>query len=311
MEYGECVSLLMGQDNILVLSHIRPDGDTLGSGAALCSALRRAGKTAYIYENPEITDRYLPYVRPWFAPSGFVPDYTVAVDIAEPSLFPQGYAGTVRLCIDHHPSNARYAADLLLRDKKSACGEIVLELIKLLHGVPDRAEATLLYIAISTDTGCFQYSNTNSDTLRAAAETLDAGAGIHELNQRFFRRVSKARIILEGMIYSGMTFYRDGFVAVATVTNDMIAAAGATESDCDDLAGLVGRVEGADVGVTIREQDNGDSRISVRSSPAVNSSDICALFGGGGHKMAAGCTLHCPPAEAKSRLLAAIDKILG
>ena len=180
MEYGECVSLLMGQDNILVLSHIRPDGDTLGSGAALCSALRRAGKTAYIYENPEITDRYLPYVRPWFAPSGFVPDYTVAVDIAEPGLFPLGYAGTVRLCIDHHPSNARYAADLLLRDRKSACGEIVLELIKLLHGAPDRAEATLLYIAISTDTGCFQYSNTNSDTLRAAAETLDAGAGIHD-----------------------------------------------------------------------------------------------------------------------------------
>ena len=83
MEYGECVSLLMGQNNILVLSHIRPDGDTLGSGAALCSALRRAGKTAYIYENSEITDRYLSYVRPWFAPSGFVPDYTVAVDIAD------------------------------------------------------------------------------------------------------------------------------------------------------------------------------------------------------------------------------------
>ena len=178
----------MGQDNILVLSHIRPDGDTLGSGAALCSALRRAGKTAYIYENPEITDRYLPYVRPWFAPSGFVPDYTVAVDIAEPGLFPLGYAGTVRLCIDHHPSNARYAADLLLRDKKSACGEIVLELIKLLHGAPDRAEATLLYIAISTDTGCFQYSNTNSDTLRAAAETLDAGAGIHDENCCIVRR---------------------------------------------------------------------------------------------------------------------------
>lgn len=311
MEYSECVSLLMERDKILILSHLRQDGDTLGSGAALCHALRRAGKTAYIYRNPEITEKYLPYVGEYFAPEGFRPEYTVAVDTAEPGLFPVGYSGTPELCIDHHPSNSRYTEKLLLREKKSSCGEIVLELVKLLHGAPDKTEAALLYIAISTDTGCFQYSNTNSATLRAAAETLDAGADIHELNQRFFRRVTKARIVLEGMIYSGMTFHRDGFVAVATVTRDMMEKAGATENDCDDLASLVGRVEGADVGVTIREQQNGGSKISVRSTPQVNSNDICAVFGGGGHKMAAGCTIDRPPAEAKEMLLAAIDRILG
>ncbi len=311
MEYGEFLSQLMERDEFLILSHIRPDGDTLGSGAALCHALRRAGKTAYTYDNPETTEKYRPYVSKFTAPADFRPKCTVAVDTAEPGLFPKGYQGRPDMCVDHHPSNTGYADILLLGDKKSACGEIILELIKLMHGAPDSEEAALLYIAISTDTGCFQYSNTNSDTLRAAAETLDAGANIHELNQRFFRRVTKARIILEGMVYSGMTFHRDGYVAVACVTRDMMARAGATENDCDDLASLVGRVEGADVGVTIRELENGYSKVSVRSSPAVNSNDICAFFGGGGHKMAAGCSIDCPPDEAKEKLLAAVDKVLG
>lgn len=311
MEYGEFVSLLMERDKFLILSHIRPDGDTLGSAAALCHALRRAGKTAFIYENPEITEKYLPYVKAYFAPAGFRPECTVAVDTADPGLFPKGYSGAPDMCADHHPSNTGYAPVLLLRGEKSSCGEIILELVKLIAGGVDPAEAELLYIAISTDTGCFQYSNTNSATLRAAAQTLDAGADIHELNQKFFRRVTRARIELEGMIYSGMTFHRNGYVAVAVVTRDMLRRSGAAENDCDDLASLVGRVEGADVGVTIREMEDGRSRVSVRSSPDFDSCALCAAFGGGGHRMASGCTIDCPPEEARAKLMAAIDGMLG
>jgi phosphoesterase RecJ-like protein len=311
MEYRECAQALLERDNFLILSHVRPDGDTLGSGSALCHALRRSGKTAYIFDNPEITEKYRPYVDAFKAPADFSPDFTIAVDTAEPGLFPIGYPGAPDMCVDHHPSNTRYAPMLLLGEKKSACGEIVLELIKLMCGGIDKTEATLLYIAISTDTGCFQYSNTNSSTLRAAAETLDAGADIHELNQKFFRRVSSARITLEGLIYSGMTFHYNGSVAVAVVTLAMMERSGATENDCDDLASLVGRVEGAYIGVTIRELDDGKSKVSVRSSPDFNSSDLCAQFGGGGHAMAAGCTLDCPPEETRQRLLSAIGKMLG
>ena len=309
MDYQECADLLSGWDKILIVSHLRPDGDTLGSSAALCHALKRLGKTAWMYPNSEVTDKYLPYVREFFAPADFVPEHRLAVDTAEKSMLALGFPGDIELCVDHHPSNSRYAEKLLLGDKKSACGEIILELIKLLCGGIDKTEATLLYIAISTDTGCFQYSNTNSATFRAAAETLDAGADIHELNQRFFRRVSRARIILEGMIFSGMKFYRDGGVAVATVTLDMLKKAGAVENDCDDLANLSGRVEGALVSVTIREMEDGTSKISVRSGPAVNSSDICAVYGGGGHAMAAGCNIACPPDQAREKILAAIDTV--
>ena len=160
MNDREFAAALRDRDAILILSHLRPDGDTLGSGAALCSALRRMGKTAYLFPNPETTARYLPYVAQFFAPANFVPACVVAVDIATPNLFPQGFSGAVDLCIDHHPSNALYAGDTLLHAEKSACGEAVLDVIELLTGSVTEQEANLLYIAVTTDTGCFQYANT-------------------------------------------------------------------------------------------------------------------------------------------------------
>lgn len=114
MNDREFAAALCDRDAILILSHLRPDGDTLGSGAALCSALRRMGKTAYMFPNPETTARYLPYVAQFFAPADFVPACVVAVDIATPDLFPQGFSGAVDLCVDHHPSNLHYAGDTLL-----------------------------------------------------------------------------------------------------------------------------------------------------------------------------------------------------
>ena len=133
MNDREFAAALCDRDAILILSHLRPDGDTLGSGAALCSALRRMGKTAYMFPNPETTARYLTYVAQFFAPADFVPACVVAVDIATPDLFPQGFSGAVDLCVDHHPSNLHYAGDTLLHAEKSACGEAVLELIEPVH----------------------------------------------------------------------------------------------------------------------------------------------------------------------------------
>ncbi len=114
---------------------------------------------------------------------------------------------------------------------------------------------------------------------------------------------------LEGMIYSGMEFYRDGKISVVTVTKKMLELCGATEDDCDDLAGLSGKAEGSIVSVTIKEREDGGSKISVRSSPEVSSSDICAVFGGGGHAMAAGCNISSPPERAKEMLLDVISEV--
>lgn len=309
MNYKQCAKTLLGHENLLILTHRNPDGDTMASAAALCSALRRGGRTACLYHNPQVNDKLRPFVEEYFAPAGYKYKYVVAVDIATEGLLPQGYEGMVNLCIDHHPTNSHYAGADLVRPEKSSCAEVVMELIQNINTEITKEEATLLYIGLSTDTGCFQYANTNAATMRAAAELLRFGADNAMVNLRFFRKVSRARLMLESMIYAGMDYYRDGRISVATVTLDMMEKAGATEDDCDDLAGLAGRAEDAVVSITIKEQGDGNCKISVRSNPEVSSSDICAVFGGGGHAMAAGCTIMGTPQMAKELLLQVIGEV--
>lgn len=309
MTYKECAEFLKKRDDFLVVTHKNPDGDCMGSAAALCSALRRAGKRAYLYPNSQVIAVLRPYVEPFYASENFVPGCIVAVDTATENMFALGFEGAVELCIDHHPSNSSYADKLLLQSQRSSCGEIVLELIKALRGNITREEADLLYIAVSTDTGCFVYSNTNAATFRAAAELMKAGADNHTINTAFFRKRSLARLRLEAMLYSGMQIHRDGKLIIASVTKEMMEKAGATEDDLDDIAGLAGRVEGSVLSVTIRETDDGGSKLSLRSNHEVNSCDICAVFGGGGHAMAAGCSLACAPDKAAVMIKEVIDEV--
>lgn len=309
MEYRTFSDRLLERDGFLILSHKNPDGDTLCSGAALCSALRRLGKTAYLYPNSQITPRTARYVSQYCAPEDFFPDCVVAVDIATPGLFPAGWRGGVEFCVDHHPTNSGYAPVTLLREEKSACGEIVLNLIIQMTGSVTEEEASLLFIALTTDTGCFQYMNTNAETMRCAAQLIELGADQHKIVHDFFRKVSVPRLKLEGMIYSGMHYYRNNEVITATVTREMLELAGTTENDLDDLAGLPGRAEGGTVTILIREMEDGRSKCSVRSTPKVDSSAICAIYGGGGHAMAAGVTLDCGPAEAERLLLEAVEQV--
>ncbi|MGM9521229.1 MAG: bifunctional oligoribonuclease/PAP phosphatase NrnA [Oscillospiraceae bacterium] len=308
---NETADILRAHDSFLLLTHIRPDGDTIGSAAALASALRRLGKTACLYNNTGITEKFIPFSSPFTAPDGYKHSFVVSVDIADTGLFPAGWKDSVDLAIDHHPSNSGFASKTCLMPDRAACGEIVLELIKLLNGAPSQEEADLLYIAVSTDTGCFQYANTNADTFRAVTELLEAGADNPALNKRFFRTFSKARLTLEGYIYSSMRSYMDNRINIAVVTRDMISRAGATEDDMDDLASLAGRVAGNEVSVTIKETADGHSKVSLRSGAKVNSSKICAKFGGGGHAMAAGCEIPCPPDKAEAELLPLIIEALG
>ena len=309
MNYKSCAKALLSRDNILIITHKNPDGDTVGSAAALCSFLRRLGKNAALYPNPQVTEKLMAYAGEFFADEGFKAEYTVAVDVADVGLFPRGFDGEVDLCIDHHPTNSKYARELLCGPEKASCGEVIFQLADSLGVEPNAQEATLLYIAVSTDCGSFQYHNTKADTLLAASKLVRLGADNATVNTIFFRKVSMARIKLESMIYSGMRFYRDGKIAVAIISQKMLSESGATENDLDDLAGLAGRAEGTMLNITIREQPDGSSKISVRSGKDVSSSDICAVFGGGGHAMAAGCTIYGEPEKARDMLLNVIDEV--
>ncbi len=309
---NEAAAILREPGGFLILTHRRPDGDTLGSAAALCSALRRYGRAARLFPNDGVTAKYAAMVSPYMDESPAAENETViSVDIADTGLFPNGWNEPVRLAIDHHPSNSLFAQDTLLVPERAACGEIVMDLIKALCGDITSGEADLLYTALSTDCGCFQYSNTDAHAFRSAAQLLEAGADIQRLNKLLFRSSSPARLKLEGMIYSSLRSYRDNAVNIAIITRDMIASSGATEDDMDDIASLPGRVSGSRVSVTIKERTDGGSKISLRSTAAVDSSAICAVFGGGGHRMASGCEMSCPPEEAAGKILKEIERAMG
>jgi phosphoesterase RecJ-like protein len=312
MNIKETARWLKERDHFLVLTHRRPDGDTLGCAAGLVQGLNEAGKTAYILKNPEATPKYTTYVEKHWAPDDFVPSFVITVDTASYELFPVGgskYKGAVSLCIDHHPSNTDYAELSCIDSSRAACGEIIYEILLELNGRLGVEAATSLYVAVSTDTGCFAFANTTSNTLRVASELVGAGAPIQELNRELFRKKAKSRILLEGMITSGIEFYYNGAVAIATITRDMMERTGASENEMDDVASIPGGIEEVIVGITIRELTSPtDCKVSVRSSPLFNSNDLCTRFGGGGHAMAAGFSINETVSDVKNKLIAALDE---
>ena len=309
MTLNECVEALRAHDDFLILTHTRPDGDTIGSAGALCAALRRVGKTAFLYPNPEITERYRPYVEAYLG-GQTAGAYVVSVDVAGEEMFPKGFEGKADLSVDHHPKNPGFARDgLLLDGEKASCGEIVMEVVEALAGGLTETEASLLYMALSTDCGCFVYGNTKADTHRAAAHLIDCGADYHSLNKALFRSFSFSRLKLEGLIFSNLRSYRNHALNVAVITLEMMAESGATEDDCDDLASLAGRVLGNRVSITVRELENGKSKASLRTDGSVDATEVCARFGGGGHKMASGCTVDCPPWELAERLQTVVEEL--
>lgn len=308
MTINETLQIFRDNDNFMILTHIRPDGDTIGSASALCYALRKIGKTAYLYDNPQFEDSYPWIAEPYIAPADFEPKYTVSVDLADEGLFPEGFKGSVDLCIDHHGSNTLYAKNTIVWPEKSSCGEVVMEIVKELCGGLDSTIADLLYVAVSTDTGCFVYGNTTGDTFKAAAELCYAGASNTYLNKILFRTSSKARLALEGLIFASLRYYHDGKTVIAIVTREMLEKAGATEKDCQDIASLPGRVEGAFSSAVIKEVDENHCKISLRTNGFVNANKVCGKFGGGGHKMASGCSMSKNCFEAADILVEAIGQ---
>ena len=304
----ESAAFLRERDRLLILTHIRPDGDTLGSAAALCHALRRLGKTAALFRNVDTTDKYAPFMENYWAGADYAYDTVISVDLADARMFPKGFEGTVDLAFDHHPNGGSYAARRIVWADRSSCGELILALLEELGDITAE-EADLLYMAVSTDTGCFVYANVNANTFHAAGRLVDLGARAPYLNNLLFRTKRRARLLLEGYIYSTLRSYKNDQLNIAVITLDMLEKSGAVESDCEDLAGLAGLVAGSRVSVTIRELREGHSKVSMRSDGSVSCTEICKRFGGGGHLMASGCELDLSGEETAEVLRSAIEEV--
>ena len=313
MTTKEAAALLRKHNHILILTHRRPDGDTVGCGAALCLALRQMGKTAWMLYNPDITATNAVYAQGLWAPEDFVPEFVVTVDIAARSLFfpgSEGYIDKVDLAVDHHPSQEFFAAHTCLEADRAACGEIVYEICRELGEVTP-AVALPLYAAISTDTGCFVYANTTANTHRVAAELMDLGIDYFSVNKRHFRTKSRKRLALEADLLSHMEFFHDGKGVFMSVPLSLMERVGATENDAEDLSTLANLVEGVDCGAVLRELKPDVWKLSLRTGAngRVNATEACRLLGGGGHAMAAGATVEGTLPEVKEKILAAIDAV--
>lgn len=309
----EAAARLRQMNNVLLLTHVRPDGDTIGSAAALCQALRDMGKTAYLLYNPEITDTYAPYAEPYWASEGFVPEHIVSADIAALNLLPDNaaaYASRVELAIDHHGSQEFFAAETCLDADAAACGEIIYRVIRELTAVTP-AIALLLYVAISTDTGCFVYANTTADTHRIAAELLETGIDVGPVNKVLFRTKSKTRLAMEARMVADMELYDGDRVVVMSIPLSLRQELHATEADIEELSSLAALVEGTDCGITLRELKPGRVKLSLRTGPRVDACAVCQRLGGGGHTAAAGATVDGTLEEAKALVLKAYRAVVG
>ena len=308
----QAAALLSEADNIVLLLHRFPDGDTIGCGYALAYALRALDKAVRVECADPIPEKYAYINTPVLLPE-FPAEFVCAVDVADPKLLGHAlahYADAVDLCIDHHGSNTGYAKKLCLDATCGAACMIVMQIIEALGVELDAYLASALYTGIATDTGCFKYGNTSALAHRQAATLIEYGADYAHINRIMFDIKSRQRLELERRALEGIRFYEKDRVAIMTVTEEMIAASGATENDMEGLAPLPRQIEGVWVGITMRQRADGAYKVSLRTGDRVNASEVCGLLGGGGHAAAAGCTLGSDTEQSIAALLDAIRTVV-
>ncbi len=302
----EAAQWLQQRDDFLILTHRRPDGDAIGSALALCMGLRAMGKTAWIWANPQFTPRYAKRLE------GLVTDVVsatatiISVDMATEGLLPMNgseFAGKILLSLDHHPSNTGYAAHSLVQAECAGCGELIWDLLEELDVSITPAMAEAVYIAISTDSGCFRFSNTTARTFRTAAKAVEHGAVIAPINRELFEIKTRGRLQLEARLMSAMEFYGDGQVAVACLPQTWVEELQVSEDDMDSISGFPRSIDGVQVGVMIRNSEPGKAKMSVRTAPGYDASAYCAQLGGGGHAAAAGCAIPGTLEDGKQAIL--------
>jgi phosphoesterase RecJ-like protein len=310
MTISQTAKLLQRADNILIFTHVRPDGDTAGSGCALCLGLRQLGKTAYLAENTASMERYNEYLTPYFAPTGFVPAFTVAVDTPGAGQYPphwRDWAEKTDLAIDHHGTNGGYARYTLLEPDSAATGELVYLVLQALKVTITPAIAQGLYVALATDTNGFRTAGTTGRTLTIAGALHDVGFDVFGLTRQLFETKTRARLGIETYLFSTMTFPREG-VCLMVLPRDVIDQHQAGENDLDKISLLTMTAENTWAGIFLRELDPGQWKLSLRTDGTVNAGVVFRELGGGGHPDAAGAVLTGDAQGLAQRVLTALDK---
>ena len=292
--------------NTLILFHTRPDGDAVGSAFALKLLLEAAGSRAWcvcVNEVPQrlnfLSEGLQDSALPEAIPDDFDAERILTVDTASPSQLGDLYerfGDSINMMIDHHAKGEPYA-DYLVMPSVAAAGEIVFDISRqfLADGIIDRLPDRLdfcLYAAISSDTGCFKYSNVTPQTHIRSAELLKSGIDTARINQLLFDSKSMEVLAVEKAGFDTLKMFHGGKIAVVFFTYDMKQKLGVLDEHLETLIDVARSVEGVDVAVAIR-QPGPDKvfRVSTRSASSVDVSAVCTYFGGGGHVRASGCTI--------------------
>jgi len=303
--------LLRGCDDVLIIMHQKPDGDCLGSAFALLWALESIGKRARVECSDEIPERYKAFTGD-YTPLDFEPRFIITVDIASAQLLGNlqtAWENRLDLCIDHHRVNTLQPRYKFLNPDVPAAAQLIYQIVKEL-GIPfDKKTSTAIFAGIVADTGGFRYSSVTAQTFHIAAEMIEAGADHTMVNTVYFDTRSRPLVELDKIIANNLEYHFGGLCALMTIYRADTDRLGVDEADLDGIATIPRRIQGVEAGIVLRE--NFDSyRVSVRSRNAVDSSVLCAKFGGGGHRGAGGCTIEGDEAAVRQALLPAVGQAL-
>ncbi|MDP9004731.1 MAG: bifunctional oligoribonuclease/PAP phosphatase NrnA [Verrucomicrobiota bacterium] len=316
---AEIASVLRAHERFAVLSHVRPDGDALGSQLALAPSLQEMGKEITVWNEDGLLEKYnfLPGAELVMKPPAEPQDFDVALALDTATEDRLGTAGkAIRTAktwinIDHHPSNPRYG-DLVHIDPISpATGQILFELIRSEKLPLNKRIAENLFVAISTDTGSFQYPNTTARTFEIGGELLSCGVDVGRVSQLLYESYPRRRTELLRELLGTMRFEAGGKVASFSLSLKVAADLNVKPEDNEGLIDHLRAIQGVIVAVFFEELADGKVRVSMRSkSEEVDVSAICQKFGGGGHKLAAGTRILGTLADAEQKILKAICDVI-
>lgn len=297
-----------------IISHIRPDGDTLGSAFALSLALKTLGISAVVTCDDTLPSRFLFLNEVKELKNTLDGEYSaiIAIDCAEPTRLGGFYEAFSKhkntYSIDHHISNTRFAKTNYVFDNASNC-ENVYQLICQMNVPISKEIANFLLLGIVTDTGCFKHKNVTANTLEVSSKLLEFGGDLNKIYYQMFVKQSKERALLFGKTMSKIRYFFDDRLAVATVRLNDLSQTGAKPNETEGFIDFVMGVDSVEVGVCIMEIEENKYKISFRSKSAdVNA--VASTFGGGGHILASGCQISGEYEEVVDRIAFAVSREL-
>ncbi|MCP5535047.1 MAG: bifunctional oligoribonuclease/PAP phosphatase NrnA [Akkermansiaceae bacterium] len=319
--FQEIADAIRAHDSFIVLSHLRPDGDAIGSQIALGHALEEMGKTVHYINEDGLPDNlaFLPGSDKIQTPPAGPLDVQVAIALdcaTKPRLGDKALNAASKaslwINIDHHVSNPKYG-DLNHIDASSpATGQILYHLITEQDFPFSELTRDSIYVAVSTDTGSFQYSNTTADTYEMAADLVRRGIDVGTINALTYDNKPYRRIELLRSLLNTLELENEGKVAHWELLNAVKVEHQLKPEDSEDLIDLIRGIEGVIVAVFFEELPEGKIRVSLRAKDdTVNCSELARKFGGGGHTRAAGIRMPGPIADARSKVLAAISQAVA